>query len=282
MSAAFVAVGEVMLDIAVPRLAAGIRHGSITVEAGGSPVTAAIWAAARGVTAMVAGRVGADATAAAIRAELDRAGVGHRLAIDDELPTGTFLETRIDGETAIAADRGANARLRLADVADLRADAVIVSGYALLHDETAAAGESALEQGARWRAVDAASAALVQQLGAAAVLERAATANVLFANADEARALTDCDPERALEELAGRFELVCVKLGDGGALAAQHGEIHRGRPPRRVPVTQAGSGDAFAGALLAGLLQDVLLGSALEDACAAGATAAAGGRPTRR
>jgi hypothetical protein len=33
--------------------------------------------------------------------------------------------------------------------------------------------------------------------------------------------------------------------------------------------------------LLAGLLQDVPLGSALEDACAAGATAAAGGRPTR-
>ena len=106
------------------------------------------------------------------------------------------------------------------------------------------------------------------------MLERAATANVLFANADEARALTDCDPERALEELAGRFELVCVKLGDGGALAAQRGEIiaegrlegarRPGRVRRRVRRRVAGR-----------LLQDVLLGSALEDACAAGATAAA-------
>jgi sugar/nucleoside kinase (ribokinase family) len=276
-----VAVGEIMLDIGVPRLAAGTRHGSIRVAAGGSPVTAAIWAAAGGATATVVGRVGADPAAAAVRAELDRSGVRHRLAIDEERPTGAFLETAIDGEIAIVADRGANASLRAADVAALGADALLVSGYVLLHDDTAAAGAAALAQGARWRALDAASATLVQNLGRAPTLELAATANVLFVNADEARALTDCGPESALEELAARFELVCVKLGDGGALAARDREIRRARPPRRVPAAQAGAGDAFAGALLAGLLQELPLGSALEDACAAGAAAAAGERPTR-
>ena len=271
-----------MLDIGVPMLAAGTRHGSISVQAGGSPVTASIWAAARGATAIVAGRVGADAAAAAIRAELDRSGVGQRFAVDEKLPTGTFLETRIDGEVAIAADRGANADLCPADLAELATDALLVSGYVLLHDDTAEAGVAALEQrSARWRAVDAASSTLVEQVGRAGLLERASRANVLFANTDEARALTDRDPERALEELAARFELVCVKLGDGGALAARNGEIQRARPPRRAATAQAGAGDAFAGALLAALLHDLPLGHALEDACAAGAAAAAGERPTR-
>src|SRR5947199_135343 len=50
----FVAVGEVMLDVAAAELAPGrVVHAPISVRAGGSPVTAALAAAAEGVDAAV-------------------------------------------------------------------------------------------------------------------------------------------------------------------------------------------------------------------------------------
>lgn len=270
-----------MLDVALGELAPGTRHAPIAVAAGGSPVTAASWAAAGGVAALVVGRVGTDGAAAAVRAELDARGVAHRLAVDADLPTGTFVETRVGGEAAVAAHRGANARLEPADVAGLEAEALLVSGYTLLHDDTAAAGAAALAQPARWRAVDLAASALVAATGPAAVLERVAPANVLLANAEEARALTGLEPDAALRALARDVELVCVKLAGGGALASLAGEMRSAPPPETLGQARAGAGDAFAGALLAALLLGADVAAALGQACAAGA-AAAGGRPATR
>jgi hypothetical protein len=65
------------------------------------------------------------------------------------LPTGTFVEA---GAGTIAADRGANARLK---VGELRAEAVLVSGHFLFKAE----GDPLSEIEAEWLAVDAGSAA---------------------------------------------------------------------------------------------------------------------------
>src|SRR4051794_5827546 len=105
-----------MLDVFVTT--AG-RHGAVHVRAGGTPVNAAL---AIGAGALVVGRVGNDAAAAAIRAALPTA----RLAVDPALPTGTYVELA-DG--TVHAGRGANAALTLEDVLPLEADAVLLSGY---------------------------------------------------------------------------------------------------------------------------------------------------------
>src|SRR3569833_2321889 len=104
-----------MLDVFVSTEA---RHGSIEVRVGGTPVNAA---RAAGPAAFVVGRVGDDAAAAAVRAELSRA----RLAVDPDLPTGTYIELA-DG--TVFADRGANAALALVDVLPLDADVGLLSG----------------------------------------------------------------------------------------------------------------------------------------------------------
>ena len=270
-----------MLDIASVAIAPGeTTHAPIRVRAGGSPVTAALWAAAETLDATVVGRVGADAAGHAVRASLVEAGVEARLATDAERPTGTFLETGIGEGRSIVADRGANAGLSPADLGELSAAAVLVSGYVLLHDDSAAAGRAALEHAtADWIAVDAGSARLVTRLGAHTALDRTDGANAIFADADEAHALTGETGDAAVVALADRFRLVCVKLGVDGAIALLDGVTERRPAPEQLVHGAAGAGDALAGVLLASLVRGHSLGDALERACAAGTHAAAGRPP---
>jgi sugar/nucleoside kinase (ribokinase family) len=198
-------IGEVMLDVFVTTDA---RHGPIRVRAGGTPVNAA---RAAGENAFVLGRIGDDAAGAAIRAQLPTA----RLAVDDELPTGTYVELA-DG--TVFADRGANAALALEDVLPLSVDAVLVSGYV---------GIPVLEHvDARWRA-------FVCTPTTTAVPE---SANVVFANEEEAARL----------ELGQRELLVVTHGADGATVNGQRMEP--------TGDAETGAGDRLAGRLLATLL----------------------------
>ena len=263
-----IAVGEVLLDVTVAELVPGrVSHAPAFVRAGGVPVNAAL--AAVGARCAVVGRVGADPAAAAVRAALEGAGVEAILAVDDELPTGTFVESGHGEARAIAVDRGASARLSAADLPPLAARAVLVSGHVLLRDDTFAAARAALE---------AAAAPLVAVVAAGPIgadfHERARGANVLLANEEEAWALTGLGPAEAAAELARRYELVVVTAGAEGAVAARRGELVVARPSRPLEFGRAGAGDAFAGVLLVSLAAGVELQAALDRACEAGLRAA--------
>jgi sugar/nucleoside kinase (ribokinase family) len=278
VSARLIAVGEVMLDIASAGIAPGeTTHAPIRVRPGGSPVTATLWAVAAGLDATVVGRVGADPPGHAVRASLADAGIEPRLATDLVHATGTFLEAGTGAQRAIVADRGANAFLRPDDLGDLTGAAVLLSGYVLFNDDTFDAGHAALEHAAAgFIAVDAGSARLVTRIGSHTALGRMLGANAIFADADEAEALSGETGDAAVAGLAERFKLVCVKLGAEGAIASLDGVTERRQPPERLLHAAAGAGDALAGVLLAELVQGRSLGDALEHACAAGTRAAAG------
>jgi sugar/nucleoside kinase (ribokinase family) len=278
VSARLIAVGEVMLDIASAGIAPGeTTHAPIRVRPGGSPVTATLWAVAAGLDATVVGRVGADPPGHAVRASLADAGIEPRLATELVYVTGTFLEAGTGAQRAIVADRGANAFLRPDDLGDLTGAAVLLSGYVLFNDDTFDAGRAALEHAAAgFIAVDAGSARLVTRIGSHTALGRMLGANAIFADADEAEALSGETGDAAVAGLAERFKLVCVKLGAEGAIASLDGVTERRQPPERLLHAAAGAGDALAGVLLAELVQGRSLGDALEHACAAGTRAAAG------
>jgi sugar/nucleoside kinase (ribokinase family) len=205
MAGRIACVGELMLDVFV---ATHERHGRIRVGAGGTPVNAA---RAIGGDALVVGRVGHDAAGAAIRAELPEA----RLAVDPDLPTGTYVELA-DGTTF--AERGANAALSLEDVLPLDTEAVLLSGYVdvpvLEHVD------------ARWRAF----------VCTPRTREVPPAANVVFANDEEASRL----------EL-GEREVLVVTHGAAGATV-------NGRWVAPTGDTETGAGDRFAGGFLAELV----------------------------
>jgi sugar/nucleoside kinase (ribokinase family) len=260
------AVGEAMVDVVAPTAEPGRNHAPIALRAGGSAINAAQAAAALGAKATVVARVGADPAGALLRATLLAAGVEPRFAIDGKLPTGCFVQV---GER-IVADRGANAAFDVADLGALEADVVLVSGYLLLIEETAAAATAALRAPAEWVGVDVASAGLAARDDAR---ERLRPARVLFANADEAAALTGREPEAAARQLAATHEVVVVKLGAGGALATSGNGVVRS--PAALSEPWLGDGDAFDAGVLVGLAH----GFDLEAALRLGADAAASPRP---
>jgi sugar/nucleoside kinase (ribokinase family) len=270
----FVAVGDVMVDVVCSKSPPpGERvHADVSLGAGGSAVNAAAAAAAAGASASVVGRIGSDPRGDLVVAELRGLGIGAHLARDPNLPTGVAVA--LVGEaspTSVVAQRGANARLSPEDIPDpLAADALLVSGFALFQSGSSRAANIALERfTGDWTGVDAGSPKL-----APAALDADFSRAVLLATAEEARAMTGAAPEDAARRLASRYSVVCVKLGEDGALAAAGERLER----RAVePVTRRspfGAGDAFGAVLLVALAAGEPLGRALELACAAGARAA--------
>jgi hypothetical protein len=96
-----------------------------------------------------------------VRTTLAANGIEAQLAQDPDLPTGAVVALRGDESVSVIADRGANARLSLADVPDpLEGSTVLVSGFALFQSGSAPAARAALEGFTLGRRVDLATAGL--------------------------------------------------------------------------------------------------------------------------
>ena len=256
-----------MLDGTLPAPVPGARvHGRIELRAGGSAANAAHAAARLEARAAVIGRVGADAAGRLVADSLAAGGVEPLLAFDADVPTGCVV---VVGGTSIVADPGASARFAPEDLpATLDARAILVSGYALLQRGPEAAARAAVERARTdWLAVDVGSARLVTAFGVDRFLEATATVGVLLANAEEARALTGLDAEDAALALARSYDVVCVKRGSIGALAAIGEDVVHAavRPIERDDTL--GAGDAFAGGLLVALAGGADLPRALRAGC---------------
>ena len=248
-------------------------HAEVSVRAGGSAMNAAARAVASGATATVIGRIGSDPAGDLVQAFATAHGVEALLARDEDVATGTSVALGT-GEISVVADRGANARFSPADLPDpLEGDALLVSGFALFQSGSAAAARAALDRfTGQWTAVDLAS----PRLAAQADVERLAKdVKVVFATAEEALALTGAKPEEAALQLASSFEVVCVKLGADGALAAQARTVERCSVTAKTKQAPFGAGDAFAAEFLVSLARGDQPTRALSRACEAGAGAAA-------
>lgn len=263
-----------MIDVRVAEdaLSGGHVSGKVQLGPGGSAATAAVWARSAGAAAAVVGRIGKDFGGVALTRALEERGVDPLLAVDSAAPTGCVLAL---GRTMVA-ERGANALLTADDLpATLSAGAVLVSGFVLLHEDTEAAGLAALELAdADWVAVDAASARLLSAFGREPFFQATERASVLLLNEDAAFELTDEAPDGAVAALAPFYRVVCVTLGEEGAIANLDGKFTRSAAPQIHGGEPTGAGDAFAGTLLAGLARGVPPERLLDEACAAGARAA--------
>ncbi len=267
MTLDLIAVGDVMLDGALPMPVPGRRtHGRIELRPGGSAANAALAAVRLGARAAVVGRIGADSAGRLVADDLAAAGVQLLLAHDENAPTGCVV---VLGASTIVADPGASALLVPEDVPErLQARAVLVSGYSLLQPGPEAAARAAVERARTgWLAVDAASANLVAAFGVDRFFTATAKADVVLANAEEAFALTGLEGEAAALELARRYRVACVKLGGEGAVAASAGVVVRAivRPIRDA--STLGAGDSFAAGLLLALADGAGLDVALQTGC---------------
>jgi sugar/nucleoside kinase (ribokinase family) len=277
-----VVIGDVMLDV-VARPRAPIAPTSDTPAAvrvgrGGSGSNIAVALTRAGADVTYVGAAGRDAAGAVVAAELGVGGVRPRLMSVDG-PTGVVVAlVAPDGQRAMMTDRGVNPLLSREHVVGALAaafDHLHVSGYTLLDEHTRAVGAFALalavERGAS-TSVDVCSVAPLRALGPAAFLEAAGSAATLFANEEEALALTGADGlEGALEWLAGRFAEVVVTRGPAGARARRGREEVAIEAQSDHVVDTTGAGDAATGAYLGARLSGHSMQESLSAAMAASA-----------
>lgn len=289
-------VGDLITDVvavlAGPPATGSDTPAAIRFSGGGQAANTAAWLAARGVPVTLVGAVGDDSQGRDRVAELERIGVDCAVSRHPDHPTGTVIVLATDGERTMITERGANLRLTPEHVeAALAAapDAVHLhlSGYPLLDAASRPAGLAALAA-ARGRglttSVDAASAAPLRRVGAAAFLTWVREVDLLLVNADEATVLAGgLDPAAQGRALTASARRVVVKRGAAGAVWVDRNGAVTVSPARRVAVADVtGAGDAFAAGLLSAWLSGAAPAAALARAGDLGASAVSqvGARPS--
>ncbi|MEH1101082.1 carbohydrate kinase family protein [Micromonospora sp. CPCC 205561] len=289
-------VGDLITDV-VAVLTGALATGSDTAAAirfggGGQAANTAAWLAAQGTPVTLVGAVGDDDAGRDRVAELERAGVDCAVTTYPGRATGTVIVLATAGERTMITERGANLRLAPPDVDAALAAApdarhLHLSGYTLLDAESRPAGLRALA-GARERglttSVDAASAAPLRRVGAAAFLSWVRGVDLLLVNADEATVLAGgMDPAAQGRALSASARRIVVKQGAAGAVWVDRDAPVTAVPARRVAVVDVtGAGDAFAAGLLSAWLDGAEPAVALGRAGDLGALAVSriGARPT--
>lgn len=252
-------VGSVNLDLVatVPQLPHPGETRTATGLArlpGGKGANQALAIRRLGLPVQLVAAVGVDPEAGTALRLLEREGVGLDRLRRVEDPTGLALIT-VDaaGENTIVVVAGANATLRV-DAADVAgAEAVLTVLEVPDHAVRAAA-----RYATGFFLLNAAPARPVP----AEVLQRA---DLVVANRAEYAALPELRTARAVAITAGHRGAVLLRAGRQVAAAT---------PPPVRAVDGTGAGDAFVGAMVAGLLRGLPDTELLRRACAAGAVAA--------
>lgn len=288
-----VALGDLMLDIAV-RSSAFVLHGTdCTVQAsispGGSAANFAVWAARLGAEVGLIAKVGDDLFGHALLHDLEHEKVVHRVTIGKETTGFTLMILDQNGERTMLAARGANAMLSTNDLdwALLdHADWLHLTAYSFLEEKPREASLAAihhLKRRGKPVSLDPSSASYLQGIGPAAFFTLTKGVDVLFPNLEEGRILTgESEPERILHALLQHFPMVALKMGVDGAIAG-NGNTIAYHPGFAVPIVDTtGAGDAFAAAFVVTWLAQHDLAAALREGnrIAAGVVQAPGARAT--
>ncbi len=288
-----IVIGDVMTDVIVipegPMVRGSDRRAQIRTRPGGSGANQAVWFGSMGTRVSFVARVGAK-DKPHLEAYFKGFHVDPVLIADAEKPSG-MLVTIIDpdGERSFLTDRGANLDLSHSDMPVWLLDdtrLVVVSGYSLFAENPRGAVQWMAGEAKRRNipvAVDAASVGFIEEVGTRNFLEWTAGFSTLFANADEAMALSGTSVlEDQFVRLVPNYGRVVIKLGAEGAVVGNAAGLRLSLPAPTVEVVDTtGAGDAFAAGFLSAELRGEALDAALNAGIKVGAVAVTqiGGQP---
>ena len=241
---ALTVVGSINLDLVLsaprlPRAGETVTGATFAQLPGGKGANQALAARRLGAEVALIGRVGDDPQAQVALAELQAADVDlSGVRVDPGVSTGIAAVTVAgDGENHIVVASGANANVTATDVATAASGGGVLCQLEISNDAVGAASQLDCE-------LFALNAAPARSLPA----EVWARADLVIVNEVERAQLAT--------ELVGFAGLLATTLGSEGATLAEAGRaVGRATPPRVEVVDTTGAGDAFAAALVVGLLE---------------------------
>lgn len=246
------------------RMMSRIGHLPRSVAAGGSAANMIGGVAMLGTPAAYVGHVGADATGEAFRECQQRKHIRPLLGVSRSTPSGKCISLVLpDGERTMFTYLGAALEIGTQQLTPENLtghEVLFVEGYLLnCPDVIEPAMQRAKAAGGKV-ALDAASFTVIREFRDYADRLIDAYVDILFANEDEAAAMTGANvPERALELLAARCGIVVVKIGPQGSLIACGTERYRIGTIDARPVDKTGAGDLYAAGFLHGFVRGLSL-----------------------
>lgn len=231
-----------------------LKNFSVERSTGGSAGNALLAVAGLGGSATFIGKLGRDENGAFYARERKAQGVIPIELFDEHLPTGvamTFVTP--DGQRTFATYLGAAADMTAGELKEewfAACDYFFIEGYLVQnHELIDTAVDMARKSGCKV-CLDLASWNIVEE-------DRdffrylLSKTDMVFANEDEALAMTGEIPELALAALAEHCETAVVKLGSGGATGMTDGMyVHVSAEEVGRVVDTTGAGDFFAGGFL--------------------------------
>ncbi len=249
-------------DAAWHRVYELVKPLGVEVQSGGSCANTIAALGLMGMNAIYRGQVGTDELGQLYEARITEACGQHALRHTDEHPTGKCLSIvgARDAERTLITDLGGAVLMPdLGPFPDIIRDSRLfhVTAYLLLDEPMRSRAREAIavarEAGVPV-SVDVADPFVVRSVRDLMWEILREDADIVFLNEEEARALGEDEPERALADLAGHCRTVVLKLGSRGSLVKHDGRLYpvSVRPVRAVDTT--GAGDAFAAGFLYGWL----------------------------
>ena len=190
--------------------------------------------------------------------EMTRTGV-EMLALKSDTPTGRVIAmVTPDGERTFATCLGASIELSPDDIKPElfdNWDIFYIEGYLVANPDMLRKAISTAKDKGLKIAIDLASYNVVEE-SRDFLLELVNNyVDIVFANEQEALALTGMEPEKALHYIAERCEIAVVKIGAKGAYIQRGNEIVTIPPLKADVADTTGAGDMWAAGFLAGLVK---------------------------
>lgn len=265
-----------------PPPGASVIGNSFSLEPGGKAANQAAQLARLGVPTMLVSRVGADQFGDAIRSVVGTAGVDTRLvSVDSSLPTGASTVFAARGDYTSIIVPGAAAHFGDDEVARacLAAGTVqfVIGQLEIPSSFTESVFRSARDAGVRTLL----NASPIELSSLDSTRSLLSLSDIVVVNRVEAATLLETSVD-VLDDLAAaaekvrrstRAQMVVVTGGSEGAGVASPSSVAFAPAIPSTVIDTVGAGDAFLGALVAGLLDGRTESIALREAVAAGALA---------
>ena len=249
---------------------------------GGSVANSIALFAQLGGKAFFCGKVGTDQTAKDYKEAMQKIGVDTHLP-PYELPLTSMTGTNVnmitpDCERTMAVHLGSALQLKKEDVdidALKKSKVLHVGGYVLEDPDLRSAVENAMifaKANGIKISLDCADPALVERCKEDMQRIVKEYADIVFANEDEAKAITgEEDPYVACEKLSKQCEIAVVKMGKNGSVIRKGMEVAGIDPVSAEAVDTTGAGDAYAGAFLYAFMksEDIVIAGNLASYMAA-------------
>jgi len=231
-----------------------------TIASGGSAANTIHGLSRLGISSGFIGKIGRDEMGRFFKEDMEKSNIKTFL-LESNSDSGVAVAlVSPDGERTFAVHLGAAVELSAQDL-----EASFFKGYDLLHVEgyliqnyslIETACNMAKKNGLKI-SLDLASFNVVEAHRDFLTYISKEFADIIFANEDEAKAITGHKPEDALIHIAEWCDVAVVKIGKDGSLIKTGGEIFKINSEKANVVDTTGAGDLYASGFIFGLLKEI-------------------------